>query len=69
MGYFNHPFDYNNRMRLIDDIGLDHSVSEDSLQSDFEGVDLSALKGKRNAKDRDTTSSLFDLSQMLNTTK
>ena len=54
LSYFNHPFDPNNRMKLLDDIYLDHSLSEDSLVSDFDAVDLGAKKGKRNAVERET---------------
>ena len=53
LSYFNHPFDPNNRMKLLDDIYLDHSLSEDSLVSDFDAVDLMNKKGKRNAVDRE----------------
>ena len=52
--YFNHPFNPNNKMQLLDDIYLDHSLSEDSLVSDFDAVDLGAKKGKRNAVERET---------------
>lgn len=52
--YFNHPFDPNNRMKLLDDIHLDHSLSEDSLVSDFDAVDLMNKKGKRTAVERET---------------
>lgn len=70
LGYFNHPFDNNNRMRLIDDIGLDHSLSEDSLASDFEGVDLSNTKGKRHAKEREEVEEdIFDFGKSLNSRK
>ena len=70
MGYFNHPFDNNNRMRLLDDIGLDHSLSEDSLASDFEGVNLN-VKGRRNATEREVVNSddFFDFGKSLNKNK
>ena len=67
--YFNHPFMGENRMRLEDDIGLDHPLSEDSLVSDFCGVDLLNKKGNRNAVERETvdeSDSLFDFSKALN---
>lgn len=53
LGYFNHPFEGENRMMLIDDLYLDKSLSEDSLVSDFDGVDLSNKKGNRTAIERD----------------
>ena len=68
LGYFNHPFDGENRMRLIDDIELGKSISEDSLVSDFDGVDLLNKKGKRQATERereDDSSDLFDFSKSL----
>jgi hypothetical protein len=67
-GYFNHPFESNNRMRLIDDIGLDRSLSEDSLVSDFDGVDLSTTKGRRNATEREEIGDddVFDFGKALN---
>ena len=52
--YFNHPFSANNKMQLLDDINLDHSLSEDSLVSDFDAIDLGAKKGKRNAIERES---------------
>jgi len=70
MAYFNHPFDNNNRMRLIDDIGLDHPLSEDSLASDFEGVNLNS-GGKRNATERETVdnSDFFEFAASINKKK
>lgn len=67
--YFNHPFESENRMRLLDDIGLDNPLSEDSLVSDFCGVELLNKKGKRNAVEResiDDGDSLFDFSKAIN---
>ena len=70
LGYFNHPFESNNRMQLIDDINLPKSLSEDSLTSDFDGVDLISKKGKRNATDRETVEEdLFDFSSSLTSRK
>ncbi|WP_253264347.1 DnaB helicase C-terminal domain-containing protein, partial [Brevibacillus sp. MCWH] len=48
LGYFNHPFEIGNRIRLLDDIHLETSLSEESLSSDFDAVDLSSSgkKGK-----------------------
>lgn len=53
LGYFNHPFVMGNRIQLMDDINMEESISEASLTSDFDGVDLSSKKGKQTAKDRD----------------
>jgi len=75
LSYFNHPFEIGNRIRLIDDIHLNHSLSEESLSTDFEGVDLNIdKKGKRNAVERkvikeDKEEDLFDFSSALNKKK
>lgn len=54
LGYFNHPFEEGNEMKLLDDINLDITLSEESLSSDFEGVvEFNGRKGKRNAKERE----------------
>ena len=53
LSYFNHPFNPNNKMQLQDDIYLDHSLSEDSLVSDFDAVNLLNKKGNRNAVERE----------------
>jgi len=76
LGYFNHPFEIGNRMRLLDDIHLETSLSEESLASDFEGViDLAsaAAKGKRNATKRevveDDDDDIFDFASAINNKK
>jgi hypothetical protein len=53
LSYFNHPFAMESRMQLLDDIYLDHSLSEDSLVSDFDAVDLLNKKGNRTATERE----------------
>lgn len=52
IAYFNHPFTEGGRIRLIDDIHLPASVSETSLATDFDGVDV-ANKAKLNATERE----------------
>lgn len=47
--YFNHPFAKGGRIRLVDDLNLKKSLSELSLASDFEGINLDGKKGKKNA--------------------
>lgn len=71
LGYFNHPFEISNRMKLLDDVHLDVCLSEDSLVTDFDGVvDLASVKGKRNAKERqveeDDADDLFDFASAIN---
>ena len=48
--YFNHPFEYGNEIKLIDDIDFDKSVSLESLSTKFEAVD--DKRGKQNAIER-----------------
>jgi len=70
LGYFNHPFEMGGKIRLIDDYDLEESLSEDSLRSDFEGVDLSENKGKRTATKReiveDDAEDIFDFASSIN---
>jgi hypothetical protein len=60
---------------LIDDLHMDRSLSEESLATDFEGVDLSNKKGKRTATKRsivdtdDDDNDIFDFSSALNSKK
>lgn len=49
MDYFNHPFAKGGRIRLMDDFYLENSLSEISLSTDFDGIELSGKKGKKNA--------------------
>lgn len=75
LGYFNHPFEMGNRIRLMDDIHLETSLSEESLSTDFDVVDLSAKKGKRQAKQREvvddgaSADNLFDFASSINKSK
>lgn len=75
LGYFNHPFEIGNRIRLLDDIHLETSLSEESLSSDFDAVDLSSSgkKGKRTAVEReivdDDDDNIFDFASYINNKK
>jgi len=58
-------------MKLIDDVHLEKSLSEESLMSDFEGIEEKVnKKGKRNATERETIdddpNELFDFSKAIN---
>lgn len=53
VAYFNHPFAKGGRIRLMDDINLEESISELSLSTDFEGIELGGKKGKKNAVNRE----------------
>ena len=50
--YFNHPFEPGNEIRLVDDVELDHSISLESLASEFEAAD--DKRGQTNATTRET---------------
>lgn len=67
LSYFNHPFNIESKMQLLDDIDLDHSLSEESLASDFDAVDLLNKKGNRTAKEREVIEEddLFDFSKSI----
>ena len=67
---FNHPFLDNNRMKLIDDVELEESVSEDSLASDFDGVTPDDTGIRRTAVDRKVESdNIFEFSKSLTNKK
>ena len=53
MEYFNHPFEHDNGIKLIDDIEFDKPVSLESLSTKFEGVD-DGKRGKTNAVERES---------------
>lgn len=70
LSYFNHPFELGNKIRLLDDVHLETSLSEVSLASDFDAVDLSSKRGKKNATERevvdgDDDDDLFDFASSL----
>ena len=64
--YFNHPFADGNKIRLIDDVYLNKSLSEESLSSDLKGVQNVGKKGRSNVKAREEEekeADLLDLSE------
>ncbi len=64
--YFNHPFNMENRMQLIDDIYLDEPLSEESLSSNFEGIELLNKKSKKTLVEREVdTSDIFNFGKSL----
>ena len=50
--YFNHPFEPDNGIKLIDDIEFDKPLSLESLSTKFEAVETK--RGKTNAVERET---------------
>jgi hypothetical protein len=71
LSYFNHPFEMGNKIRLLDDAHLETSLSETSLASDFDAVDLNSKRGKKNATEReivddgDNANDLFDFASSI----
>lgn len=65
LSYFNHPFTGGGKITLIDDADMDKSISELSLSSDFDGVDINAVKGSRTATAREIVddNDIFDFSK------
>lgn len=49
--YFNHPFEHDNGIRLIDDLEYDKPLSLESLSTKFEAAD--SKRGKTNAVERE----------------
>lgn len=70
MDYFNHPFEEGNRVKLLDDVHLETSLSEQSIGTDFEGIpDIHAAKGRRMAVGSSPTSDdddIFDFGSAVN---
>ena len=54
LDYFNHPFEPNNEIKLIDDIDFDKPVSLESLSTKFESQESTNRRGKENATERPT---------------
>ena len=50
--YFNHPFERDNGIRLIDDLEFEQSISLESMSTQFEAAD--SKRGKTNAVERET---------------
>lgn len=51
--YFNHPYDPNNFIKLLDDVNEPKSLSLTSLATQFMGVEDVSKRGKKNVTDRD----------------
>ena len=60
LSYFNHPFEMGAKIQLIDDINLDRQISEESLATDFEGVDLNTNNKRKNAKERSNKKETYE---------
>lgn len=68
--YINHPFEVGSKIRLIDDVNMDKSLSLESLETNINGGNIKTYKkGSRNAKDRafeDDEDSLEDFTKYIN---
>lgn len=53
LDYFNHPYDKENEIRLVDDLEAPKSISLTSLSTQFTGVEDNTKRGKKHAIDRD----------------
>ena len=51
--YFNHPYDKENGIKLIDDVELPKSISLTSLATQFVGAEDASKRGKKHAMERD----------------
>lgn len=51
--YFNHPYDPDNGIRLIDDLEAPKSISLTSLATQFAGAEDASKRGKKHAVDRE----------------
>lgn len=75
--YFNHPFALENRMRLLDDLHLPQSLSEESLGSDLEGVTMDEMIDKQKSRkyesnmitEEDDDNGIFNFGSALNKIK
>lgn len=52
LDYFNHPYDKENGIRLLDDVNLEKSLSLTSLATQFVGAEDVSKRGKKNATER-----------------
>ena len=53
-------------MKLIDDVDMENSVSEDSLAESFDGVDFNSSSARRTVTKRDDNDDIFDFTKSIN---
>ena len=53
LSYFNHPYDRENGIKLLDDFDLDKPLSLTSLATQFAGAEDVSKRGKKNAVERE----------------
>lgn len=60
--YFNHPYNSENEIQLIDDIGLDESLSVFSLSSEIDDESTQNKRGDKNAVERKKKTDIYSMS-------
>ena len=60
--YFNHPYNPENEIQLIDDVGLDESLSVFSLSSEIDDVSTQNKRGDKNAVERKKKTDIYSMS-------
>lgn len=60
--YFNHPYNPENEIQLIDDIGLDESLSVFSLSSEIDDESTQNKRGDKNAVERKKKTDIYSMS-------
>ena len=60
--YFNHPYNPENEIQLIDDVGLDESLSVFSLSSEIDDESTQNKRGDKNAVERKKKTDIYSMS-------
>lgn len=60
--YFNHPYNSENEIQLIDDVGLDESLSVFSLSSEIDDESTQNKRGDKNAVERKKKTDIYSMS-------
>ena len=53
-------------MKLIDDVDMEKSISEDSLAESFDGVGFNSSSTRRTVTKRDNNDDIFDFTKSIN---
>ncbi len=53
-------------MKLIDDVDMEKSISEDSLAESFDGVGFNSSSARRTVTKRDNNDDIFDFTKSIN---
>lgn len=60
--YFNHPYNPENEIQLIDDVDLDETLSVFSLSSDIDNINTQNKRGDKNAVERKKKNDIYSMS-------